>query len=60
MEKAKTFMLFILLPYLHDELWPHNRHGGDTGTGLCRAVGGAHGGEDHGGRGAHNAEKGRV
>ena len=45
---------------LHDELGPHDGHGGDTGAGLGRAVGGAHGAEDHGGGGAHHAEEGGV
>lgn len=26
---------------LHDQLGPHHRHGGDTGTGLGRSVGGS-------------------
>ncbi len=45
---------------LHDELWPHDGHGGDAGAGLGRAVGGAHRREDHGGGGAQDAEEGRV
>ncbi len=45
---------------LHDELGPHDGHGGDAGAGLGRAVRRAHGREDHGGGGAQHTEEGGV
>lgn len=44
----------------HDQLWPHDWHGGDSGSRLGRSVCRAHCTEHHGGGGAHHAEEGGV
>lgn len=45
---------------LHDQLRPHHRHGGNTGTGFRRSIGGSEGAENDRSSCSHDTEEGSV